>query len=54
LTPAFSSSALFMGARRRVALALIPLALLWLGVLWAAFGGRAPQSARACAFQLEA
>jgi hypothetical protein len=34
-----------MGARRRVALALIPLALLWLGVLWAAFGGRAPQSA---------
>ena len=33
-----------MGARRRVALALIPLALLWLGVLWAAFGGRAPTS----------
>jgi hypothetical protein len=37
---AFFSSALLLGARRRVALALIPIALLWLGVLWAAFGGR--------------
>lgn len=42
---AFSASALLLGARRRVALALIPVALLWLGVLWAAFGGRAPVSA---------
>jgi len=42
---AFSASALLLSARRRVALALIPIALLWLGVLWAAFGGRAPGSA---------
>ncbi len=37
-----TSSALLAGARRRVALALIPVAALWLGVLWAAFGGRPP------------
>jgi hypothetical protein len=36
------SSAILAGAKRRVALALVPVALLWLGVLWAAFGGRAP------------
>jgi hypothetical protein len=35
-------SAILAGAKRRVALALVPVALLWLGVLWAAFGGRAP------------
>jgi hypothetical protein len=35
-------SALLIGARKRIALALIPIAALWLAVLWAAFGGRAP------------
>jgi hypothetical protein len=44
LNTTFSSSALLMGARRRIALALIALALLWLSVFWAAFGGRAPPS----------
>jgi len=36
------TSAILAGAGRRVALALVPVILLWLGVLWAAFGGRAP------------
>jgi hypothetical protein len=40
-----ASSAILAGARRRVALALVPVALLWLCVLWAAYGGRAPGSA---------
>ena len=35
-------SALLIAARKRIALALIPIAALWLAVLWAAFGGRAP------------
>ena len=39
------SSAILAGARRRVALALVPVALLWLGVLWAAVGGRGPDTA---------
>jgi hypothetical protein len=36
------TSAILIGARRRVALTLIPMALLWLGVLWAGFAGRSP------------
>ena len=39
---ASGSSAILAGASRRVALALVPLVLLWLAVLWAAFGGREP------------
>lgn len=42
MTGAVSSKILLVGARRRVALALLPVTALWLGVLWAAFGGRAP------------
>ena len=37
-----ASSALLAGTRRRVGLALIPVAALWLAVLWAGFGGRPP------------
>jgi hypothetical protein len=40
-----ATSAILVGAKRRVALALVPVALLWLGVLWAAVGGRAPGTA---------
>jgi hypothetical protein len=43
MTDIIASSALLASARRRVALALIPIAALWLGVLWAALGGRAPE-----------
>jgi hypothetical protein len=39
------SSAVLAGAKQRVVLALLPVALLWLGVLWAVFGGRAPGTA---------
>ena len=38
-------SAILAGARQRVAWSLVPVAALWLGVLWAAQGGRAPQTA---------
>jgi hypothetical protein len=41
----FGSTAILAGARRRVAWALLPVGLLWLGVLWAAVGGRAPGTA---------
>jgi hypothetical protein len=44
MTDLFPASALLASARRRVALALIPIAALWLGVLWASVGGRAPHS----------
>ena len=40
-----SSSAILAGARQRVGWALVPVAALWLGVLWAAYGGRAPEKA---------
>jgi hypothetical protein len=35
-----AGSGLLAGARRRVALALVPIAALWVGVLWAALGVR--------------
>jgi len=38
----FASSTLLAGSRRRVGLTLVPVALLWLAVLWAAYGGRSP------------
>lgn len=41
----FGPSAILAGARRRLGLALVPVALLWLGVLWAVLGGRAPGTA---------
>jgi hypothetical protein len=48
--PAFSGgSAILVGARRRVVLALVPVAALWLGVLWAGLGGRAPVSTTSAA-----
>jgi len=40
-----SSSTILAGARQRVAWALMPVAVLWLGVLWAAYGSRAPEKA---------
>jgi hypothetical protein len=44
--PAFSRrSGILAGARQRVAFALLPVAALWLAVLWAAIGGSAPPSA---------
>ncbi len=39
------SSAILAGATQRIGWALAPVAALWLGVLWAAYGGRAPETA---------
>lgn len=39
------SSLILASARQRVGWALVPVAALWLGVLWAAYGGRAPEKA---------